>query len=88
MQGNVPPVTIKRIKCKCLLERLGFSLDAIQAIVCNHGYDTAKKLSHLKPDDIDILVKTLHSPGKEYEDGTKDPEIIMLHSAQHALTSA
>ncbi len=35
-----------------------------------HGH---KKLSSLKPYNVDILVKILHSPGGEHEDGTKDP---------------
>ncbi len=37
----------------------------------NHGYDTAKKLSGLKPDDIDVPIKTLCSPGGELNNGTK-----------------
>ncbi len=88
MQGNVPHKMIERLECKRLLERLGSSQDTAQAIVCNHGYDTAKKLSCLKPDGVDILVKTLHSPGGEHDNGTKDPRIRVLHSALHALTSA
>ncbi len=55
MQGAV----IERLECKCLLKRLGFSLDEAQAIICDHGYDTANKLSCLKFKDNDILVKTL-----------------------------
>ncbi len=29
-----------------------------QTIVQDHGYDTAEKLSRLKPDNINILIKT------------------------------
>ncbi len=87
MQGYVPPDIIERQECKQLLHRIGLIFVA-QAIVHNHGYNTAKKLSCLKPDDVDILCKTLHSPGGEHEDGTRDPGINIPHSAQCALTSA
>ncbi len=43
-----PPNIIKRLDFKHLLKRLGFSLEMAQTVVCNHGYDTAKKLSCLK----------------------------------------
>lgn len=54
---------------------MGFSQEAAQAVVCDHGYDAAKKLSHLKLDDVEILIKTLHYTGRECNDGTKDPGI-------------
>ncbi len=54
MQGNVPHKAIKKKEYKHLLERLGFSLDVAQAIVHNHGYNTAKKLSHLKSNNVDV----------------------------------
>ena len=57
-------------------------------IVRDHCYDTAKKLSRLKSDDVDILFKTLRSPGGEREDGTRDPGVNVPHLAQRALTSA
>ncbi len=59
-----------------------------QAIVRNHGYDTAKKLSCFKLDDVEILCKTLCSPGREHKDGTHDPGINVPHLAQRAMTSA
>ncbi len=68
-------------------QKRGFSVDAAHAIVCNHAYNIAKKLSCLKADIVDILMITLHSPGREHEDRTKDPGISILHSAQCALTS-
>ncbi len=40
----VPPDTTKRLECKHILERLVFSLDMAQSIVCNHNYDTVKRL--------------------------------------------
>ncbi len=64
---------------------MGFFLDVAQAIVHNHGYDAAKK--RLKPDNVDILCKTLHSPGRERKNGTQDPGINVPHLAQRALTS-
>ncbi len=82
MVGVVPPNVIERLECQQLLQRIGFYIDAAQAIVRNHGYDTAKMLSHLKPDDISILCKTLHSPGGECNDGTQDPGIDAPHLAQ------
>ncbi len=87
MQRNVPPKIIERMECNHLLKGLGFSLVTSQAMVLNHGYNTAKKLSRLKPNDIDILIKTLCSPGGEHQDGTKESGISVPHSAQHALTS-
>ncbi len=42
-----PPQIIRRLECKRLLQRIGFNKEAAQAIVCNHEYNTAKKLSHL-----------------------------------------
>ncbi len=87
MQGNVPHKAIKKKEYKHLLERLGFSLDVAQAIVHNHGYNTAKKLSHPTPNEFDILLKTLRSPGGKHQDGTKDHGISVPHSAQHVLTS-
>ncbi len=47
-KGMPPPNIIKRLDFKHLLKRLGFSLEMAQTVVCNHGYDTAKKLSCLK----------------------------------------
>ncbi len=46
------------------------------------------KLLHLNPDDVDILCKTLCSPGGECKDGRKDPDINAHHLAQCALTLA
>ncbi len=86
MQGNVPPKIIKRLECKCLLQRIDLGLDAAQAIVCHHGYATVKTLSPLKPDDVDILCKTIHSLGGKRQDGKRDPGINVPHSAQCALT--
>ncbi len=77
---------IKRQENKRHVERLGFILDAAQARVCNRC-DTAEKLSHLKTDDVDILMKTLCSLGGEHADRTKDPGINMPHLAQWTLTS-
>ncbi len=71
VQGAVPPKIIKRMECKRLLERISFSVEVAQNLVWSHGYDTAKKFSHLKSDDIDILKKTLCSPGTELADGTR-----------------
>ncbi len=87
MQGDIPPELIETKECKRLLQKIGFSLVAAQSIVCNHGYDTATKLSHLKPDNINILCKTLHLSGRERQDGTRDPGINFPHLAQHTLTS-
>ncbi len=78
---------IKRLECNCLLERVGFSLEVTQIVDCDYCYNIAKKLSHLKDDNLYILVKTLCFPGGEHNDG-KDPEISVLHVAQHPLTSA
>ncbi len=88
MVGAVFPDVIERLECQRLLQRIGFYIDAAQEIVCDHGYDTAKKLSRLKSDDVDILFKTLRSPGGEREDGTRDPGVNVPHLAQRALTSA
>ncbi len=63
MQGDVPCKIIKRQECRYLLKRIGLSPEAAQAIVQDHGYDTAKKLSCLKLDDVDVLIKTLCTPG-------------------------
>ncbi len=82
------PSDIKTQECKCLLQRLGFNLVVAQAIVHNHGCDTAMKLSCLKPDNVGILMKTLCSPGGDHADGTKDPGIGMPHLVQCTLTSA
>ncbi len=87
MIGNVPPEIIKRLECKCLLERLGFSIDGAQATVLNHGCDTAKKLSHLMPNDIDILMKTLRFLDGECADGTKAPNMSVPHLARCVLIS-
>jgi len=76
------------LECQRLLQRIGFYIDVAQVIVRDHGYDTAKKLSRLKSDDVDILFKTLRSPGGEREDGTRDPGVNVPHLAQRALTSA
>ncbi len=84
MQGDVAPKIIKRKECRHLLEKIGFFLDVAQAKVWYHSYDTTNKVSHLK-DDIDILIKTLHAPGGECADGTRDPGISVPHSAHHAL---
>ncbi len=65
MQEDVPHNVIERQEYKCLLHRIGFFLDVAHAKACNHGFDMAKNLSHLKPDDMDILCKTLCSPGGE-----------------------
>ncbi len=81
MVGAVPPKVIKRLECQRLLHRIGFFHDAAQVIVRDHGYDTAKKLSRLKPDDVEILCKTLRSPGGEREDGTRDPGVNVPHLA-------
>ncbi len=81
MQGNITPKLIERLECKRLLERLSFSIEAAQAIVHNHGYNMAEKLSQLKPNDVDVLVKTLYSPGGERNDRTKYHGISILHSA-------
>ncbi len=75
MQGAVPPEIIKMIVWRCLLDRLGFILDATQAN--NHGYETMKKLSHLKPNYIDILVKNLHLLDRECNNGTRDSGIVL-----------
>ncbi len=88
MTGNVPPEIIKKLECKCLPERLGFNFEMTQIIVHNHGYDTVKKLSHLKPSDVGIITKILHSPGRVHQDRIRDPEINMLHLAQNAFISA
>ncbi len=88
IQGDIPPDIIDRQECKQLLHRTSFFLDVAQAIVCNNGYNTAKKLSHLKPDDVVILCKTLCSPGREHKNGTQEPGINVPHLAQQALTSA
>ncbi len=87
MQGEFPPDLIKRQECQRLPHRIGFFLDMAQAKVCNHGYNTAKKVSRLKPDDVDIFHKTIHSPGGERKDGTQDPDINFPYLAQHPLTS-
>ncbi len=88
MTGNVPPEIIKKLECKCLPERLGFNFEMTQIIVHNHGYDTVKKLSHLKPNDVGIITKILHAPGRVHQDRIRDPEINMLHLAQNAFISA
>ncbi len=69
MKDIVPPKIIKQLeyKYKSLLKRLGFSLEAVQAIVCNHGYRTAKKLSCIKSNGIHIVFQTFHSPGGEQD---------------------
>ncbi len=87
MQGDIPPKIIKRQECKYLLERISFSVDVAQTIVQDHSYDTAKKLSHMKTKDIDILIKTLCAPGREHADRTRDPGISIPHSTHRALIS-
>ncbi len=87
MIESVPFQHVKRLEYKHLLKRLDFSLDVVQAIVCNHGYDTTKILSCLKSRDDNILVKTLCSLGGEHEDGTSDPRLSVSHMAQQALFS-
>ena len=87
MVGGVPPEIIERQECKQVLQRIGFSPEAAQAIVRDHGYDTAEKLSRLKPDNVDILMKTIRAPGGERDDGTRDPGISVPHSAHRAMIS-
>ncbi len=70
MVGAVPPKIVERQECKQVLQRTGFSTEVAQAIVQVHGYDTAEKLSRLKPDDINILMTTLHAAGREHADRT------------------
>lgn len=85
MQRGVPPKIIGWMQCNCLLEKLG---NAETAIVQNYGYQSAKKLSDLKAEYIDILVKTICSPGEEHTDGTRDPGICISYMTQQVLTSA
>ncbi len=59
-----------------------------QTIVQDHGYDTVEKLSHLKPIDVDILIKTLCVPGREHADKTRDPGISVPHSAHQSFILA
>ncbi len=80
-----PPKIIKRLECKCLLKRIGNSPEVAQTIVYTHGYNTAKKLSHLKPDDVDIIIKTLCTSGGECADRTRDPGSSILNLAHCAL---
>ncbi len=79
MQGDVTLEIIERQEFKHLLERISFSPEVAQAIVQDHGYDTAEKLSHLKPNDVDILIKTLCTPAREGADGTRDTGINIPH---------
>ncbi len=87
MQGAVAPKIIERKECKHLLERIGFSGDVARIIVQDHGYDTAVKLSCLKPNEVDILIKTLQAPSGERPDGTRDLGISVPHSAHQVLIS-
>ncbi len=87
MVGAVLPKIIERQECKQVLQRIGFSVDAAHVIVQVHGYDTSEKLLRLKPDGIDILMKTLHTPGGERADGTRYPGISVPHSTHWALIS-
>ncbi len=88
MQGEVTPNVIERLECKHLLERLGFSLDTAQVIIHIHGYHTLKKLSLLKSEDVDILVKTLHLPGREHKTMRQGiMRFCMSPMVQHVLTS-
>ncbi len=73
--GMSPHKLIWRLEYNHLLKRFGFSLEVAHAIVCYHGNYSARKLSHLKPEDVDILFKTLCSPVGEYKDGTKTPAL-------------
>ncbi len=59
-----------------------------RAIVQDHSYETTEKLSHLKPNVIIILIKTLHAPGGEHANETRDPGITIPHSAHHSLILA
>ncbi len=70
MVGGVPPEIVEQQECRNVLVRIGFSPKAARAIVQDHGYDTAEKLSRLKPDNVDILMKTIRAPGGERADGT------------------
>ncbi len=91
-----PPV-IKRQECKHRLKRLGFSLDPAEAIVCHHGYNTAKKLSCLKSDNVDILIKKPALPrwraqrqkqvtqNKHAALCTTWPDLCVLHSVPPSL---
>ncbi len=87
MQGGIPPKIVESMECKCLIERISFSIDAAQTIVPNHGYDTTKKLSCLNPNNVDILIKTLCAPGRECLDRTKDTGMKVPRLAHHALIS-
>ncbi len=88
MQGADPPKIIERKECKHLLERIGCRVDAAQIIVQDHGFDTAEKLRRLKPDNVNILIKTLRALGGECSDGIRDPGISIPHSTHKALILA
>ncbi len=87
MVGAVPPKIVARQECKQVLQRIGFSVEAAQAIVQVHSYDPAEKLSHLRQDDVNILMKTLHPAGGESADRARDPGISVPHSTHQSLIS-
>ncbi len=61
MQGHVPPSLSKDWSASASSRELVSSWSGT-AHYQDYGYNTAKKLSHLKPDDVNILCKTIHSP--------------------------
>ncbi len=83
-----PKYITERLDWKHFLKKLGFSLESAQPVVWNHGYDTAKKISCLKSYDVDILIKTLQSPGWGDNNETKDLGIYIPHMVQCNLTFA
>lgn len=71
------------MECRHVLKRLSFSADTAKAIVRDCSNDFAKdKISHLKANDIDILVKMLCLECKECGDNTRDARISITYLAQ------
>ncbi len=45
-------------------------------------YNTTKKFSHLKLEDVDTLIKTVCSPDKELKDRIRNSRVSVTHSTK------
>lgn len=73
MHGAVPQRSLQKWSASIS----SFSTDMGQAIVQDHGYDSAEKPSHFKAEDIGILVKRCHSQDRKHNDVRRDSRISM-----------
>ncbi len=83
-RGCPPFEIIERQECKHLLERIGFSLDITQTI---QWLWHCGEVVTSQTQNIDILIKTLHTTGREHVNGTKDPGISVPHATHGSLIS-